>query len=402
MKIFRLNLYIFITFALNLGFSEAKPDSSSTGYTSALSDLIPSGTVDAKTDGQVIEGLYIQGTVKVNADNVIIRNCLIDGGTVPAEKNTPNGANYAIQAHLGGKNLLIEDCEIRAARSATVIGSDFVARRCHVWGAGNDGFKAFRNVVVEDCFIEKLGIIEEAHADGLQMTQGSNVIICGCNFDMPYDLEDYKNSQVLIIQTNDGPIDNIKIENNWINGGTVSIHIREKSGQGHGHPTNVTITGNIFGRDFDSGTHQVDGDGTTILCNHWEDTGEPIPNQSGPCRGSDHWAAGYGIPIGSENDADHDNDGIGLLLEYALDLNPTEVDQLPVDVDIFGNVAVVNYPYVRPGVSHEVEWSSDLTNWFTTDVNQGSNLEGQLNTASINTSENSSSKFFLRLKVTEE
>ena len=56
-----------------------------------------------------------------------------------------------------------------------------------------------------------------------------------------------------------------------------SIHIREKAGNGHGYPTNVKLTGNIFGRSFESNTHQIDGDGTTFLCNVWEDNGELIP-----------------------------------------------------------------------------------------------------------------------------
>ena len=399
----RLNIFLFsvlIVFLTNF-LLEAKPNASTTGYTSELSDLVPSGTVDVKTDGQIVEGLHIQGTVKINADNVIIRNCLIDGGTVPAEENGPNGANYAIQAHLGGKNLLIENCEIRAARSAGVIGSDFVARRCHVWGMGNDGFKATRNVVVEDCFVEKLGIIGEAHADGLQMVSGSNVIIRGCNFDMPYDLEDYKNSQILIIQTNNGPIDNIRIENNWFNDGTISIHIREKAGNGHGHPTNVNLTGNIFGRSFESNTHQIDGDGTTFLCNVWGDNGELIPGQDGPCKEHYQWAVSYGLPIGESDDADHDNDGIGLFLEYALDLNPTEAEALPVKTALSGNTVTVHYPYVRPGVSHQIEWSSNLSDWFTTDVDQASNTEGELNQASMTMPENVD-QLFIRLKVSED
>ena len=56
-----------------------------------------------------------------------------------------------------------------------------------------------------------------------------------------------------------------------------SVFIFDREGRGYGYPTNIKLTGGVFGNSYDSNTRQIDGDGTTFLCNVWEDNGELIP-----------------------------------------------------------------------------------------------------------------------------
>ena len=56
-----------------------------------------------------------------------------------------------------------------------------------------------------------------------------------------------------------------------------SVFIFEREGRGYGYPTNIKLTGCVFGNSYDSNTRQIDRDGTAFLCNVWEDNGELIP-----------------------------------------------------------------------------------------------------------------------------
>jgi hypothetical protein len=66
----------------------------------------------------------------------------------------------------------------------------------------------------------------------------------------------------------------VLIENNYLNGGAYTIYSRDYE-NGYGPPTNVTIRGNSFGRDYLYGILSEDGS-QTWENNRWADTGEQI------------------------------------------------------------------------------------------------------------------------------
>ncbi|GAA4111055.1 hypothetical protein GCM10022393_08480 [Aquimarina addita] len=241
--------------------AQEKPTAENTGPKGNLTEY--TGETNITTEGTVLENFIINGSINVRANNVTIKNCLIitDG-------------TYGIRATYDFESLLIEDCEIRGMQSAGIIGDNFIARRCNIWDSGADALKPFNNFIIEDCYIHDLGYIETSHADGLQMVGGSNGIIRRNNFDMPHDNPTYKNSQCIIMLTNIAPIDNILLEENWINGGGFSVHVRDKN-TGFGIPTNVSLINNFFGRNHEFGTHFLD-EGVVFSCNRWEDTNELI------------------------------------------------------------------------------------------------------------------------------
>jgi hypothetical protein len=242
----------------------AQPSEANTGPTTAEGSLRRISGTTITQDGTVLEGVYIEGGVTVNADNVTIRNFKIE-----------TSGSYGVQAN--GSNLLLEDGEITGMNSAAVYGGNFTARRLFVHNSGNDAFKAQSNVVIEDSYIRELGYAPESHADGVQMVSGSNVTIRGNNFVM-HDQPGYSNSQVVIVQTNNGPVNNVTVENNWINGGGYSVQFRDKN-TGYGAPTNITIRNNRFGDDYQFGPWSLDGN--PMVCgNVWDDTGALMDRQS--------------------------------------------------------------------------------------------------------------------------
>lgn len=269
MKSFARKLAVLAAFAIPLLGQPAlaQPGPSTTGPKSADSQLRQISGTTITQDGTVLEGVFISGTLTIKANNVTVRNFKLS-----------SSSHYGINASFGYKNLTIEDGEIYGPQSAAVYGGNFTARRLNIHDIGNDGFKPTGNAVIEDNWIRRLGYISDSHADGVQMVAGSNVVIRGNYFDMPAGLPGFNNSICMIIQTDDGPINDILIENNWINGGGYSIQIRDKN-KGYGAPTNVRIINNRFGRDFQYGPWVTDGN-VVKSGNVWDDTGALLTGQT--------------------------------------------------------------------------------------------------------------------------
>lgn len=244
----------------------AAPTKSTTGPTTPVDQLRKISGSTITQDGTVLEGVYITGSVNVQADNVVIRNFKIE-----------TSSSYGVQTTNGATNLVLEDGEISGMSSSGVYGSNFTARRLYVHDSGGDAFKPTTNVTIEDSFVERLGYLPEAHADGVQMVSGSNLTVRGNNFLMT-DVEGFRNSQVFMIQTNNSAIENVTIEGNWINGGGYSVQIRDK-GNGYGAPANVNIRNNRFGRGYSFGPWVVDGN-PTICGNVWDDTSALMDRQT--------------------------------------------------------------------------------------------------------------------------
>lgn len=221
------------------------------------------GPMTVTKDGTVIENVRIDGSLVIRANNVTVRNFVIDG----------RGARYGIRCSYGHQNLLIEDGEIFNVASACIYGGGFTARRLNLHESGGDGLKTRGNTVVESCWIHHLGKAPGAHADCNQTRSGQSFVFRGNFFDLPIDIRaPYKSNACLIIQTGLGPIDDVLIENNWLTGGNFTIYVTDK-GSGYGPPTNVRILNNRFGREYRYGVLQMFGY-VHVEGNRWDDTDE--------------------------------------------------------------------------------------------------------------------------------
>jgi len=260
-----------ITVELTPRSSGEKPGPGNTGYSGTLTAY--TGPMTIKTPGTIIENVSISGMLTISAANVTIRNFKLNGG------------QYGIIGSSPG--LVIEDGEIFNVTSAGYIGSNAILRRLNIHDSGGDGLKLTSNVLVEGCWIHRLGKKVDAHADGNQTRSGKNLTFRGNNFDMPspgtpnFPGNPYKSNSNFIISTAVGPIDNILIESNWLNGGNYTIYSIDKE-RGYGSPTNVRVINNIFGRDNGGYPNKITGrirTGTFAEWsgNVWEDTGELLP-----------------------------------------------------------------------------------------------------------------------------
>src|SRR5690606_6660981 len=142
----------------------------------------------------------------------------------------------------GYTGLLIEDCELINVSSAGVYGGNFTMRRTQIHESDGDAVKPTTNCLIEQCWFYNLGRGAGAHADGVQSRHGgTNMTFRYNNYDMPITAPSpCKSNAAVMLEPDGGPLTNVLIEYNWMNGGNYTI---DSSGD-------TTIRSNRFGRDY--------------------------------------------------------------------------------------------------------------------------------------------------------
>jgi PKD repeat protein len=231
---------------------DGRPGPDTTGLTSP--DILSpfSGRFDTSSDGQLIENLHIigGGGLLVTHDGVTIRNCIIDGDNVL----------YCLWITTGGSPgapTTIEDCELTNGLAAGIKGHDVVARRLNIHNC-EDGFKMDDNCTLTDSWVHQNAFAPATDGDGVQIRSGSNFVITGNYFDVPGANHSGRpnNSAVIIDASGAGPTDDVLVDSNWMNGGNFTIYNRDINETGSA--TNVVITNNIFGSEYNFGIFNED------------------------------------------------------------------------------------------------------------------------------------------------
>ena len=250
-KVLKLSTFIFVILAI-LVFSTnitaqpldgwQRPGTCNTGPIDESALTIFTGTYKAQTDGEVIENIHVKGEIQIHANNVTIRNFIADG----------NGSMYrAINIIGGATGLVLEDGIIRNFK-AEAIGypESFTARRLEIYESEQDGLKAGSNTTIESCYIHHIGNSVGAHADGIQVMGGSNIKFIGNYISALGDgtgtpaVAPYTFHTAIIVQSDVAPVDNVLIQNNWLDNGSYIINGAVKN---FGANTNVVIHNNHFG-----------------------------------------------------------------------------------------------------------------------------------------------------------
>ncbi len=249
------------------GWNGDKPGPDNTGPTDP-DNLVSSGSIVITQNGAIVENKYVNGTIYVKADNVTIRNFVVNG----------NGAAYGIRCDYGYQGTLIEDGELRECAAAGIYGQGFTARRLEIHEMGADGLKCRGDNLVEACWIHNLGMAPGAHADGNQTRSGSNITLRGNFFDMPKNVGGpYKSNAASINQAEVSDISNLVMEGNWLNGGNYTVYFEAEPQQGN-KTVNCKLINNRFGRDYKYGVLRVFGNvqNLEVYGNVWDDTGEDM------------------------------------------------------------------------------------------------------------------------------
>jgi hypothetical protein len=212
--------------------------------------LRPSGNLLIKTDGTVVDGLDINGTVTVAADNVTVRNSRI---TVSAP--------YGILVRKGATGTTIEDVEIKGLPgcAAGIAFERYTARRVDIHGCA-DGAKSGEDTIIEDSWIHDLRITKSSHNDGIQHSGGSNAAF------LRNRIDDRAANTAIFISPDLGPIGNVTVEGNRLGGGNWTLHLEG---------LNIVVRNNRFGRNHEYGLAAITGT-ITQDGNVWADTGEPL------------------------------------------------------------------------------------------------------------------------------
>lgn len=246
----------FIANAINNPSSAGYPDETNTGVPTGTT-LTPSGSITVNTDGAIIEDLDINGQIVVNANNVTIRRVrLTSGDFYPIAYNGPTG-------------LLVEDCEIIATSYNVTAGisfANYTARRVFVTGSA-DGFKANENVLIEDCYVDGLGIGPDTHNDGVQATGGSNVTIRHNTFKLG---DEPGVSAVIQLGNEWSSNSDWLIEDNLIDGGGWSINASSDPADN----PNAQVLNNRFTRRAGYGAGYIGG--AVWTGNYYDDDGTPV------------------------------------------------------------------------------------------------------------------------------
>lgn len=237
------------------------PNADTTGVPEGT-NLKPSRSLTVTEDGAVLDALEIAGTVKVEADNVTIRNSRII-----------SSGRYAIEVGSNAKNLVVEDSEIDGNGTATIaiLRGEYTLRRVNIHDVQDGPRIEGDNVLIEDSYIHDLHRIDGGHHDTLQIRQASSVIIRGNNFQAyKADTSDPMNAAIQFGSAL-GPIEDVLIEGNLLNGGNYTINASKLTGDP------VTIRDNRFGTDYRYGVLSSGPGLAWAKSNIYHESGEPAP-----------------------------------------------------------------------------------------------------------------------------
>jgi hypothetical protein len=238
-------------------------DASTTGVEPGV-ELKPSGTLKVTQAGTVIDGLHVQGDLVIAANDVTVRNTLI-------ESDTPQSP---VRVMKGVTGTLIERVEIDN-RNSTGIGLYFqggsgTVRYANIHSA-EDGIRIEAdNVTVERSFIHDLHRHPGGHHDSIQIRRGDNVTIRNNNLQIYVAATGDPMNAALQIGSLIGSdrISNLRVVDNLMNGGNFTVN-----GGGRGEVESAVYSGNRFGRNCRYGVQGNLENSTWDPSNVWDDTG---------------------------------------------------------------------------------------------------------------------------------
>ena len=186
--------------------------------------------------GTVIDAKKITTCLVIKADNVTIKNSLLQAG----------GCFFNVLSDDGSTGLTLTDVEIDGQNNKTgdsaVSGGGYTCLRCDVHGT-IDGFKAGTDVTIKDSWIHDLAMTADSHNDGIQSLGTTKLAITGNTI----VLADGATSAVILSTGSASDMRNITISGNLLGGGAFTVY----GGYAAGTDTkskisNIAITDNRF------------------------------------------------------------------------------------------------------------------------------------------------------------
>jgi hypothetical protein len=203
--------------------------------------LKPSGDLTITQDGAVVDGLLVDGTITVHANNVTIKNTKIVHGVIDNGNRTQTGT-------------LIQDVEIDGTGPdyiyAAISSSGFTAVRVNIHGVGA-GFHATDDVVVRDSYVHDLLVQGDpanggTHNEAFLSNGGHRIVVTNNRLTAGTEANF---SSALSLYGDFDPVDDVLVENNLLNGGGYCVYAGSVESKAHPVATNSRFIGNTFGQD---------------------------------------------------------------------------------------------------------------------------------------------------------
>jgi hypothetical protein len=237
------------------------PDAGNTGVPAGTKLTVVNGDMTVSKAGSVVQNKDIRGCVDVDAPNVTIRDSKISCTDY-------YGVSSFTSSYKGG-GLLIEDTEIDCMdHNTTGVGSYGVtARRLNIHGCEN-GFDVDSDVTVEDSYIHDLYEGATGHADGVQLSEGINVVVQHNTIFNP------GGTSAMI--SNGKNISNVLVSNNLLAGGAYTLYCPSISS------SDYRVIGNRFSKLFSShggeygAMNDCNGNVAQVSGNLWDDDLKPV------------------------------------------------------------------------------------------------------------------------------
>jgi hypothetical protein len=202
--------------------------------------LQPHGSMVITQPG-LYSDLSIDGHVDVWSAGVVLRNMRITG----------RDAHWAVR-NFTDHTVVLADCDLgpdtpSGGLDAALVYSHYAIYRSSVHGS-NDGLKANGDVIVQDDWIHDLHTSAGAHPDGIQISNGSHVVVRHDRIDADaYDDTGRHGSAVsaVNVKADLGPVSQVTIADNRLSGFVgYLVYVRRSK---YGIPSGVEIIGNTLG-----------------------------------------------------------------------------------------------------------------------------------------------------------
>ena len=245
------NYYVDVTFETGTAAAPSAPTptptpspSTSTGFPSSASTGVPDGTSlstyngpsTITRSGTVIDSKKITSCIVIKANDVTIKNSLIQ----------TDGCFFNVLSDNGNSGLRLTDVEIdgqgNTSGDAAIGGGGYTCLRCDIHGTV-DGAKAGDDVVFRDSYIHDLAMSGDSHNDGIQSLGTDSLQIVHNKIITPRG-----STSAIILSTGSAwTMRNVTIDNNLLGGGAYTVYGGYMAGVDVlSRVANIDITNNKF------------------------------------------------------------------------------------------------------------------------------------------------------------
>ncbi len=239
------------------------PDASTTGVPKGVTLTAYTGSRDITKAGTVIDGKLITGALTIRANNVTIkRSKVVMSGSGCTDCSV-------IRVFEGYTGAVVQDVEVDGRNSCGIAvelaGDGGVAQRVNAYGC-SDFYRANDGTQILDSYGHDRWAPSGAHSDGIQSLGTSNLTYRHNTLVLPGD----SGVNALIMIGNEyGRSNNVKIQNNLLDGGGYTIRLMPGS-------SGVVISGNRFGRDYSYGPIYATSSDYSWTGNVWDLSGAAV------------------------------------------------------------------------------------------------------------------------------